>query len=118
MANRINAEELTNQIQGENLEVGVFSEESKKVEINQLIALENLNRLKDDNAARKNFSDLIFTVTVIWMFAILFIVLLCGMGRIKLSNEVLITLITTATANVFGFFYVVVNYLFNKEKST
>ncbi len=79
---------------------------------------QQLQRLKDENIARKNFSDAIFTVTVIWMFFILMIVICCGQGGMKLSDTVLITLITTSTANVFGFLYVVVNYLFNKDKST
>jgi hypothetical protein len=42
----------------------------------------------------------------------------CSRKVFILSDGVLIALITTTTANVFGFFYVVVNYLFNKDKST
>ena len=77
-----------------------------------------LKRLVEDNKARKTFSYWIFTVTVVWMFLVLMIVIQCGRQSIRLSDGVLIALITTTTANVFGFFYVVVNYLFNKEKST
>ncbi|OQP65354.1 hypothetical protein A3860_16945 [Niastella vici] len=77
-----------------------------------------LRRLIDDNKARKSFSIWIFALTVLWMFMVLMIVLQCSRGVFVLSDGVLITLITTTTANVFGFFYVVVNYLFNKDKST
>lgn len=77
-----------------------------------------LKRLLDDNKARKVFSIIIFAITVLWMFLVLFIVVQCSRGIFSLSDGVLIALITTTTANVFGFFYVVVNYLFNKDKST
>ena len=77
-----------------------------------------LKRLLDDNKARKNFSVFIFAITVLWMFLVLFIVIQCSRKKFMLSDGVLIALITTTTANVFGFFYVVVNYLFNKDKST
>ncbi|MCC9136955.1 hypothetical protein ACFSKU_05305 [Pontibacter silvestris] len=87
-------------------------------EFNRELQKERLKRLRDDNEARKNFADRIFRVTVIWMFCILVVVILGGMGKLIYSDAVLIALITTTTANVFGFFYVVVNYLFNKEKST
>lgn len=87
-------------------------------EFNRELQKERLKRLRDDNEARKNFADRIFRVTVIWMFCILIVVVLCGVGWMAFTDTVLIALITTTTANVFGFFYVVVNYLFNKEKST
>ena len=77
-----------------------------------------LKRLIDDNKARKMFSQRLFFITVLWMFIVLAIVIQCGRNKITLSDGVLIALITTTTANVFGFFYVVVNYLFNKDKST
>jgi hypothetical protein len=77
-----------------------------------------LRRLIDDNKARKTYSYWLFAVTVLWMFFVLMIVVQCGRHAILLSDGVLIALITTTTANVFGFFYVVVNYLFNREKST
>jgi len=77
-----------------------------------------LDRVIAENKARIDLSDAIFTVTVIWMAAILLVVYLCGCGSMRLSDTVLVALITTTTANVFGFLYVVVNYLFNKDKST
>jgi hypothetical protein len=77
-----------------------------------------LKRLIDDNRARKTFSNWIFAITVLWMFVVLMIVIQCSRRVFFLSDGVLIALITTTTANVFGFFYVVVNYLFNKDKST
>lgn len=77
-----------------------------------------VERFRQDNEGRKVLRDAIFTVTVVWMLLVLFMVWHVGAGRLALSDAVLIALITTTTANVFGFLYVVVNYLYNKEKST
>jgi hypothetical protein len=92
--------------------------EIKGLDIDKEIAREHLKRLIEDNKARKTFSYWIFIATVLWMFFVLMIVVQVGRRAIMLSDGVLIALITTTTANVFGFLYVVVNYLFNKEKST
>jgi hypothetical protein len=94
------------------------AEELEELDLKKEYSLAQLRRLVDDNKARKTFSYWIFTVTVVWMFLVLMIVVQCGRQSIRLPDGVLIALITTTTANVFGFFYVVVNYLFNKEKST
>jgi hypothetical protein len=92
--------------------------EVKGLDMEEEFARAQLKRLLDDNKARKVFSIIIFAITVLWMFLVLFIVVQCSRKQFHLSDGVLIALITTTTANVFGFFYVVVNYLFNKEKST
>ena len=95
-----------------------YLNELSELDVDAEMAKEHLKRLIDDNKARKTFSYWIFTATILWMFFVLMIVVQCGRGSINLSDGVLIALITTTTANVFGFLYVVVNYLFNKTKST
>ena len=92
--------------------------EIRKLDLDAAFSQAQLKRLLDDNKARKNFSVFIFAITVLWMFLVLFIIIQCSRKKFILSDGVLIALITTTTANVFGFFYVVVNYLFNKDKST
>lgn len=92
--------------------------EVKERDVEEEFSRAQLKRLLDDNKARKNFSVFIFAITVLWMFLVLFIIIQCSRKKFVLSDGVLIALITTTTANVFGFFYVVVNYLFNKDKST
>ena len=92
--------------------------EVKGLDMEEEFARVQLKRLLDDNKARKVFSVIIFAITILWMFLVLIIVVQCSRKVFHLSDGVLIALITTTTANVFGFFYVVVNYLFNKEKST
>jgi hypothetical protein len=93
-------------------------QEVKERDYEEEFSRAQLKRLLDDNRARKSFSVFIFAITVLWMFLVLFIVVQCSRKVFILSDGVLIALITTTTANVFGFFYVVVNYLFNKDKST
>jgi hypothetical protein len=95
-----------------------FVKELDELDIDAEMAKEHLKRLIEDNKARRAFSYWIFTATMLWMFFVLMIVVQCGRRSIILSDGVLIALITTTTANVFGFLYVVVNYLFNKDKST
>jgi len=92
--------------------------EVRGLDMEEEFARAQLKRLLDDNKARKVFSIIIFAITIPWMFLVLFIVVQCSRKAFHLSDGVLIALITTTTANVFGFFYVVVNYLFNKDKST
>ena len=92
--------------------------EVKGLDMEEEFARVQLKRLLDDNKARKVFSIIIFAITIMWMFLVLIIVVQCSRKVFHLSDGVLIALITTTTANVFGFFYVVVNYLFNKDKST
>ena|SRR5437762_12665078 len=100
----------------------VSKEEEAKLEGERFWNIRKLKaeveKLEQDNQGRKTLRDTIFTVTVVWMFLILVIVWHTGTGDLKLSDTVLVALITTTTANVFGFLYVVVNYLYNKDKST
>ena len=99
-----------------------YEEEKEKLQNKQyyetLLLKVQVERFRQDNEGRKVLRDSIFTVTVVWMLLVLLLVWHAGAGKLKLSDSVLITLITTTTANVFGFLYVVVNYLYNKEKST
>jgi hypothetical protein len=90
--------------------------EKKALELQLLKA--QIRKFEDDNQGRREFSRSIFTVTVIWMFLVLMIVIQCANGKWHLSDSVLIALITTTTATVIGIFIIVANYLFNREKST
>jgi hypothetical protein len=107
----------------------VVNEEKKELEDERLHELEKqslelqllkaqIQKFEDDNESRREFSRNIFTVTVIWMFLVLVIVIQSANGKWHLSDSVLIALITTTTANVIGIFIIVANYLFNRDKST
>lgn len=77
---------------------------------------EEIEGLKQDRAQRKVFSYFIFGFMCFYMAASLAIVLLCGLKVVSLSDGVLITLLTTALANVIGVFNFVAKYLFYTKK--
>lgn len=87
-------------------------------DLDEALKQAQVTKFVNDNRSRVVYGVLIFLVTIIWLITILIFVYSAGKGTLKLSDAVLITLITTTTASVFGFFLLVVNYLFNKDKST
>jgi len=64
---------------------------------------------------RKEYADNIFAFLCVYMLFVFLILIGCGnyYAHFELSDTVLITLITTTTANVIGIFIFVVKYLFN-----
>lgn len=102
--------------QGEGKEEGRTLSETR--EHYQAMMREELGRIKTENEIRSRLTKRFSIITVCWIVLILGVVIFSGLGLLKLSNSVLIALISTTTANVFGFMYVVVKYLFNERKST
>lgn len=96
-------------IQGSATEL-VFEIQRKKIErLNE----ENEN-IKQDRSQRKIFSYCIFGFMCLYMAASLVVVFLCGFGRMKLNESILITLLTTTLGNVIGVFNFVAKYLFHR----
>lgn len=77
-----------------------------------------LNNFNQNMAERKKYAFFIWQFTIFWSVFIGCIILWTAMGKLVISDAVLITLITTTSANIFGFFYLVTKYLFNQDKST
>ena len=69
---------------------------------------------RQDREQRKVFSFRIFWFMCAYMVLSLVIVFCCGLERMRLSDSVLITLLTTTLANVIGVFNFVAKYLFHK----
>lgn len=69
-------------------------------------------------AARKRYAHRIFLITSGWLICVVAILALVGLKVFELSDSVLIALLGTTTVNVLGFFVIVIQYLFNKDKST
>jgi hypothetical protein len=65
---------------------------------------------------RTSLSNVLPVMTIDRTALILTLVLLSGISVAHLSDGLPITLLTTAAVNVFGFFYLVVNYLFPRAK--
>lgn len=93
-----------------------YSREMEKLGLEMRVA--EIDRYKDEHSVRLNLIKDIFTFTCIWLILVFILVFGCAMGNLDLSDSVLITILTTSTAQVLGFFVIVLNYLFNKNKST
>lgn len=96
--------------------------ESRFLDVERDIKLEYLKTLRQNNQERKKYAMYIFILTCIWAFLIFLILFFEGFGAnapfcFSISDNVLITLITTTTINFFGFFLLVIKYLFNSEKA-
>lgn len=74
-----------------------------------------LETLQDNNRQRKQYARNTFILTCTWISIVLVIIGFSGLELMKLSDTVLVTLISTTTANVFGFFFLVMKYLFKIE---
>jgi hypothetical protein len=73
-----------------------------------------VDQAKQNLAERKSYAQKIFVMICLWLVAILSIVILTGFSAwgLKLSDSVIIALITSTTLNVAGFFLAVAKYLF------
>lgn len=80
--------------------------------------------IRENIEAKRKYAHRLFLMLCVWLTLVLILLLFQGFGKIpftesdfELSEAVLITLITTTTANVAAFFLVVTNHLFpNPEK--
>jgi hypothetical protein len=77
--------------------------------------IENYNQNREE---RKTYAFRIYCFTCCWCVFVGIIVVLTGLGILQFSDLILTTLLGSTTVNVFAFFYLVTQYLFNKEKST
>lgn len=88
-------------------------------ELSYLLKKEVLASLQQNNRERVKYAKWTFVLTFCWIFIVLLLVFLNGYNGTKgsrllhLSDSVIITLITTTTINVFGFFLLVIKFLFN-----
>ena len=88
----------------------------REIQLEELKTLKEYNvTLAQNNAERKKYAGWIFFFTCIWATLIFVILFLHGFKKMFLSDKVLITLITSTTINSFGFFLLVVKYLFNAD---
>src|SRR5882672_9069319 len=97
------------------IDEGVFSKEGDYLdkELERSIRNEHLITLQTNNKERVKYAKNTFKLTCWWVSIVIGIVLFNGFKITNLSDAVLITLISTTTINVFGFFLLVMKYLFN-----
>jgi hypothetical protein len=72
---------------------------------------------KQNIQERKTYAKRIFILLSIWLFTLFELICYSGIGFLKLSDKVLITLITATTADILGIFAIVITYLFPKSKT-
>ena len=91
----------------------------KITETETLIILNTELRTNIDE--RKKYARWIFILTCFWAISIFTVVFFLGFGQylnFKISDSVMIALITSTTINFFGFFLLVIRYLFAVKKNT
>ena len=92
-------------------------EVERQIRLEELKTLQEQNRtLAQNNEERKTYAKYIFGLTSVWALLIFVILFLVGVKRIYISDTVIVTLITSTTINFFGFFVLVIKYLFNTKE--
>lgn len=81
-------------------------------------AREDLKRRSDELELKlkEEFSEFIKQLVIVWIAFIIFMIFFTGTGYIRLSDTVLITLITGTSVNIIGLIIIVARHLF-PEKS-
>lgn len=82
------------------------------------IRKEELRSREQDRQQRKEFATKIYNFLCAYLSIVFFLVILSGASCVKfeLTEGVVITLLSTTTANVIGIFILVVKYLFAAKK--
>ena len=75
---------------------------------------EELEQRKEDREQRKRYSKRLVIFVCAYLLIAIAVVCLCGRNKMTIDSKVLITLLSTTTANVIGLFAVVAKYLFHK----
>ncbi len=103
------------------LEEDEFVAEAKQLELDRQKA--DLESRIQDTKLRGRFTRRIFVLIVVWLVVVLVILLFEGFHatvrahNFQLSDNVLLALIGSTTANVLGVFIIVVHYLFPETKA-
>lgn len=110
--------DILNQLQISQIEPSTaktFEERRNEIDLN--IHEEGLNQQKAERQLRDKYCGRIFIFIIFYTVIVLFMVIFSGIKAIEfeLSQPILITLLTTTLANVFGLFLIVLNYLFPKR---
>ncbi|MDR1130499.1 MAG: hypothetical protein LBK96_05915 [Prevotellaceae bacterium] len=88
----------------------------KELKLTELkLRQEELEGNKQDREERKRYANDIFKFLRLFLFIILLIVVLAGVGLLSLSDTVLIALLSSTAIEVIGIFAVVVRYLFKNK---
>jgi hypothetical protein len=87
---------------------------SMKEAIDHKERLVELDRIEDENETRHDLTRYILQFNAFWMVCVLTILALTGQKILLFSDTVIVTLLTTTTAQVLGFGIIVTNYLYKQ----
>ena len=85
-----------------------------KEEQGTALETEKIKSRRQDRKERKRYAQRIFVFISVWCAGIFVLIVLNGFGCLKFETSVLITLITTTTANILTLFLLVTKYLFHR----
>ena len=102
----IAAEERENERRREHLELNARA--------NSIFA--RLERYADTSSLRRRTAKWVMWIVSLWLAGVLVVLVCTGFGCFTLSNQVLIALLTTTTANILGLPLVVLRGLYPKEE--
>lgn len=88
---------------------------SQGSDLERATKLEELEGKRQDRKQRGKIGNRLFSFMYAYMGAVLLIVIATGVGWFRLSDAVLITLLTTTLADVIGVFSFVAKYLFHTD---
>ena len=71
---------------------------------------------KQDIYARGWLYEWASVLVSLWLFFVLLIIVAKGQNKLNLSDSVIITLLTTSTANVIGIMIISMNYFYEKKR--
>ena|ERR1700744_4172227 len=71
---------------------------------------------QQDMDERKLYAHRVFALICLWLACVMLVIISSGNGNLHYSDTVMVTLLTTTTANVIGLFAIVNNYLFKTKK--
>jgi len=75
-----------------------------------------MQEYKQNISERKRYANRVFIFVIGWLVAAISILILNGLRILHLSDTILSILIGTTTLDIFGFFYLVMRYLFENKK--
>lgn len=95
-----------------------LQEDIKRKQLENLVHAEHLESLTQDRKERKKFANKLYWFLLGFILCVVILVFLSGNKclNFNLSDAVLVTLLTTTSANIIGVFVFVVRYLFNTNK--
>lgn len=88
--------------------------ENKKLEQEVEKLKQEVENISQDRKERKKYGIRTFWLVVAYLGVIFLFIFFAGICFVRLSDAVLIALITTLATNVLGLFYFVMKYLFSK----